>query len=121
MATIQEDILELDEQIAEGRFGPLLDWLRSCVHRHGRTLEAPDLLEHTTGETISQTRGFSMSSTSLVRSAICSKGQKAGLGSGEAVNPPGWDREGYFVSLGVSERNHLSTWKTEVNQDLLSE
>ncbi|MFB6098749.1 MAG: carboxypeptidase M32 [Salinibacter sp.] len=53
LEAIEEDIPDLDQQIAEGKFEPLLDWLRTHVHRHGRKLEAPDLLEHTTGEALS--------------------------------------------------------------------
>jgi carboxypeptidase Taq len=39
--------------IADGHFEPLLGWLRTHIHRHGRTLKAPDLLERATGEALS--------------------------------------------------------------------
>jgi len=53
MDTIQDDLPDLSGQIANGRFGPLLDWLRTRLHRHGRKLKAPDLLSRATGETLS--------------------------------------------------------------------
>jgi len=49
----QADLGDLDEQIAQGRFTPLLKWLREHIHRHGRKLQAADLLERVTGETLS--------------------------------------------------------------------
>ncbi len=51
--TIQEDLPDLPEQIAGGDFAPLLDWLRTHVHRHGRILDAPDLLDRTTSDSLS--------------------------------------------------------------------
>jgi len=36
--------------MAAGRFDALLDWLQTHVHRHGRKLQAPDLLEKITGD-----------------------------------------------------------------------
>ena len=53
METIEADIPDLDAHLAEGTFGPLLDWLRTHVHRHGRKLTAPQLLERVTGEALS--------------------------------------------------------------------
>jgi carboxypeptidase Taq len=46
----REELGSLEAQIADGRFDPLLDWLRENVHRHGRKLKAPELLERVTGE-----------------------------------------------------------------------
>jgi carboxypeptidase Taq len=40
----------LEQDIGEGRFGVLLEWLRENVHRHGRKLKAPEILERVTGE-----------------------------------------------------------------------
>jgi carboxypeptidase Taq len=48
----QEALPDLDAQIEQGSFAPLLDWLRTHVHQHGRKLEAPDLLERVTGDTL---------------------------------------------------------------------
>ena len=53
MDTIQDDLPALAEQVETGHFAPLLDWLRTHVHRHGRKLEAPDLLSRATGEELS--------------------------------------------------------------------
>jgi carboxypeptidase Taq len=50
---IQDDLPDLDTRVADGEFDALLDWLRTHVHRHGRKLEAPDLLEQATGEELS--------------------------------------------------------------------
>jgi carboxypeptidase Taq len=47
------DLGGLDEQIAQGEFGPLLSWLRMHIHRHGRKLQAADLLARVTGEPLS--------------------------------------------------------------------
>ncbi len=43
------DLPELEAQIGRGQFGPLLGWLREHVHRHGRALEAPEILRRATG------------------------------------------------------------------------
>ena len=51
--TIQDDLSELTKQVADGRFGPLLDWLRTHIHQHGRILKAPDLLDRATGASLS--------------------------------------------------------------------
>ena len=53
METIEDDLSDLPEHIADGRFAPLLDWLRTHIHQHGRILTAPDLLERTTGTNLS--------------------------------------------------------------------
>jgi len=53
MEAIQDDLPGLSEHIAEGRFGPLLDWLRTHIHQHGRMLDAPALLERATGKVLS--------------------------------------------------------------------
>ncbi len=51
--TIQDDLPDLSDQIANGRFVPLLDWLHTHIHKHGRILKAPDLLNRTTGADLS--------------------------------------------------------------------
>ena len=40
---------DLDDLIAAGTFGPLLDWLRQHVHRHGRAKTATEILTDATG------------------------------------------------------------------------
>jgi carboxypeptidase Taq len=47
---LRADLPELDEQLERGEFGPLRDWLREHVHRHGRTFEPRELLRRITGE-----------------------------------------------------------------------
>ncbi|PSQ81421.1 MAG: carboxypeptidase [Bacteroidetes bacterium QS_8_68_15] len=47
------DLGDLDAQLARGAFTPLREWLREHIHRHGRKLQAADLLERVTGETLS--------------------------------------------------------------------
>jgi carboxypeptidase Taq len=53
MGAIRDDLPDLDGRLADGDFDPLLDWLRTHVHRHGRKLTAPDLLEQVTGRELS--------------------------------------------------------------------
>jgi carboxypeptidase Taq len=43
------DLPELDEQIGEGEFAPLTEWLREHVHRHGRKFTSPETLERAVG------------------------------------------------------------------------
>jgi carboxypeptidase Taq len=40
---------DLDDQIGRGEFGPLRDWLRDQLYRHGRKLEPKRLIERITG------------------------------------------------------------------------
>jgi len=40
---------DLDERIAAGDCAPLREWLRATIHRHGRTLDPPELLRRATG------------------------------------------------------------------------
>jgi len=47
---MRADVPDADAHIAEGRFAPILEWLHTYIHRHGRKLEAPDLLERATGQ-----------------------------------------------------------------------
>lgn len=48
-----DDLPDLDNQIAAGQFEPLLHWLRTHIHQHGRRVEALDLLRQVTGEGLS--------------------------------------------------------------------
>jgi carboxypeptidase Taq len=40
---------ELDEQLERGEFGPLREWLRDTVYRHGRKFTTTELLERVVG------------------------------------------------------------------------
>ncbi len=53
MGTLRKDLPDLDERLVEGDVRPLLDWLRTHVHRHGRKMTAPELLERGTGQELS--------------------------------------------------------------------
>jgi carboxypeptidase Taq len=44
-----KDIPALPEQFAKEEFGPLLDWFRQKIHRHGRKYTANELIERVTG------------------------------------------------------------------------
>jgi carboxypeptidase Taq len=44
-----EALPDLDEQFAAGDFGPLREWLRENLHRHGRKLTAQTAIERITG------------------------------------------------------------------------
>jgi len=44
-----KDIPELPEQFARGEFGPLLEWFKEKIHRHGRKFTANELVERLTG------------------------------------------------------------------------
>ncbi|MBZ0271404.1 carboxypeptidase M32 [bacterium] len=48
-AKARTDVPGIDEGFAEGRFAPLLAWLRENVHTHGRRYLPADLIEHVTG------------------------------------------------------------------------
>jgi carboxypeptidase Taq len=43
------DLPDLDEQIERGAFGPLTEWLREHVHRHGRKFTTPETMERAAG------------------------------------------------------------------------
>jgi carboxypeptidase Taq len=49
---IREDLPDLDAQVAAGDFDALLSWLREHIHRHGRRIQASDLLEQVTGDAL---------------------------------------------------------------------
>ncbi|HKC77385.1 MAG TPA: carboxypeptidase M32 [Gaiellaceae bacterium] len=44
-----EDLPDLDREFERGEFGSLREWLREHVHRWGRALEPPELLERVVG------------------------------------------------------------------------
>jgi carboxypeptidase Taq len=43
------ELADLDEEFERGEFGSLREWLRQNVHRWGRALEPPELLERVVG------------------------------------------------------------------------
>jgi carboxypeptidase Taq len=51
MAAAERSISELPQQLADGEYGQLLDWLRRNVHQHGQRFETPQLMVQATGET----------------------------------------------------------------------
>lgn len=53
LEVIRRDLPDLDGQIAQGEFAPLLEWLRDRVYRHGRKFTPKELLERITGEGLS--------------------------------------------------------------------
>jgi len=50
LVSAREDITNLDEQIRNGEFTPLLEWMRTHVHARGSIIEPSDLIEEATGE-----------------------------------------------------------------------
>lgn len=50
---LRVDVPEIDAQIAAGDFGPLGEWLRDNIHRHGRKFDSRELLRRATGEELS--------------------------------------------------------------------
>lgn len=51
--TINEQIPDLDAQMARGEFSALLGWLRENIHRHGRRYTATELCQRVTGKSLS--------------------------------------------------------------------
>ena len=51
--TLRQEIPSLDEQIADGDFTPLLEWLRDRIHRFGAIYEPGDLIVRITGGELS--------------------------------------------------------------------
>jgi carboxypeptidase Taq len=48
-ARVNAELPDIDERLARGEFGPLVDWLAEHVHRHGRRLLPGELIERVTG------------------------------------------------------------------------
>ncbi|HSR67911.1 MAG TPA: carboxypeptidase M32 [Acidobacteriota bacterium] len=48
-AKAQQDLPDLEQQIATGRMRPLLDWLRQKIHRQGSLYRPVDLISRATG------------------------------------------------------------------------
>ena len=53
MAAAARHLPDLDSDLAAGRFGGLLSWLRQRVHAHGRQFESAALVEQATGQPVS--------------------------------------------------------------------
>jgi carboxypeptidase Taq len=49
----RQDLGDLDAQFARGEFLPLLEWLRTNIHRHGKRYTARDLVRRVTGADLS--------------------------------------------------------------------
>jgi carboxypeptidase Taq len=52
-AKADHDLGGLHRQFARGEFGPLREWLREQIHRHGACFTAPQLVERVTGKPLS--------------------------------------------------------------------
>ncbi len=51
-ATAKRDLPRLEDEIAKGEYGHLLDWLRKNIHRHGRRYDQDELVKRVTGEAL---------------------------------------------------------------------
>lgn len=49
LESARNDIVDHDENIRNGIFGPLLDWMRKKIHTRGSILEPAELIEEATG------------------------------------------------------------------------
>ncbi|NMB87469.1 MAG: carboxypeptidase M32, partial [Chloroflexi bacterium] len=49
---IHQDLPNLEEQIEQGEFSPLREWLREHVHRHGAKFQPQELVLQVTGSRI---------------------------------------------------------------------
>ena len=52
--TVNDEISNLSENIANGQFSTLLNWLRENIHQHGRKYLASEMTERLTGEDINE-------------------------------------------------------------------
>jgi len=50
---LRNDLSDLDGEIAAGRFGALIGWLRENVHRYGASLDSQELIAQATGKPLS--------------------------------------------------------------------
>jgi carboxypeptidase Taq len=48
-----KDIPDREEMMSRGEFGPILQWLRTKIHRHGRQFGAEELCKKITGKPLS--------------------------------------------------------------------
>lgn len=54
-AAAGQELGDLPDQFARGEFAPLLDWLRTHIHQHGRRYSASELVQRVTGHPLSST------------------------------------------------------------------
>jgi carboxypeptidase Taq len=47
---IRADLPDMDAGIERGEFAPILDWLRTNIHRHGKRFAGDELIERVTGK-----------------------------------------------------------------------
>jgi carboxypeptidase Taq len=50
--TLSRDVSDWREQVEQGHFQTILDWLRTNIHKHGRVYSAQELCTRVTGESI---------------------------------------------------------------------
>ena len=50
---LRSDLPDLDGEVAAGRFGALIGWLRENVHRYGASLDSQELIAQATGKPLS--------------------------------------------------------------------
>jgi carboxypeptidase Taq len=50
---LSDELPDIEADIAAGQFGPLREWLRLNIHRHGRKFDSRELLRRATGEELS--------------------------------------------------------------------
>ncbi len=48
----QQELPDLEQQLSQAEFGPLLDWLRKRIHGYGRKFTAPELMAREFGEPV---------------------------------------------------------------------
>ena len=46
---LREDVPDVDEQMGRGEFGPIREWLREHIHRHGRKFLPVETIERAVG------------------------------------------------------------------------
>jgi carboxypeptidase Taq len=52
MVAAEKKVSGLSDQLAQGNYAPLLEWLRENVHQHGRKYLPAELMRRATGEPI---------------------------------------------------------------------
>jgi len=52
-AAMRDDVPDVDGKVRDGEFGPIREWHRDAVHRHGKRYRTDDLVERATGEPFS--------------------------------------------------------------------
>jgi carboxypeptidase Taq len=52
LAAARRDVAGLDDALARGEYTPLREWLTQNIYRHGRAYSAGELLQRSTGSSI---------------------------------------------------------------------